>query len=315
MIGSSQHELATWLAEILAPILKLYSSHCIQDSFTFAYIIEDCNLEPAKTFLCSFDISSPFTNAPLDETIEICTDALYQGHLDCPRIPEDTFTNIVVGFHESILFDNTVQPGVYFRFVDDTFAIFGSELGCDHFQERLNLLHPVLKFTVEKEQNYSLTFLDVLVEKEGNGFLTSIYRKSTFTGQYICWNSFSPKMRKVSLIKPLVHRELMICSKTKLGSELDKIKQLLIENGYPADVLLSCINQKVANFAAEKTFGPEKCPVYLKLPWIGNVSSKFENQINKAITSCFYAVKPRVVYSTRAMLPSAKKDSAPATQK
>ena len=71
----------------------------------------------------------------------------------------------------------------------------------------------------------------------------------------------------------------MICSKTKLGSELDKIKQLLIENGYPADVLLSCINQKVANFAAEKTFGPEKCPVYLKLPWIGNVSSKFENQI------------------------------------
>ena len=99
----------------------------------------------------------------------------------------------------------------------------------------------------------------------------------------------------------------MICSKTKLGSELDKIKQLLIENGYPTDVLLSCINQKVANFAAEKTFGPEKCPVYLKLPWIGNVSSKFENQINKAITSCFYAVKPRVVYSTRAMLPSAKK--------
>ena len=59
----------------------------------------------------------------------------------------------------------------------------------------------------------------------------------------------------------------------------------------------------------------EMCPVYLKLPWIGNVSSKFENQINKAITSCFYAVKPRVVYSTRPMLPSAKKDSVPTTQK
>ena len=51
----------------------------------------------------------------------------------------------------------------------------------------------------------------------------------------------------------------MLCSKTKLGSELDKIKQLLIENGYPTDVLLSCSNQKLANFAAEKTFGPEKC--------------------------------------------------------
>ena len=223
--------------------------------------------------------------------------------------------NIFVGFHESRLFDNTVKPGVYFRFVDDTFAIFGSELDCDHFKGKLNLLHPALKFTVEKEQNNSLNFLDVLVEKDGTGFLTSVYRKPTFTGQYIRWNSFGPKTRKISLIKTLVHRALMICSKTKLGSELDKIKQLLIENGYPADVLLSCINQKVANFAAEKTFGPEKCPVYPKLPWIGNVSSKFENQINKAITSCFFAVKPRVVYSTRAMLPSAKKGSVPTTQK
>ena len=60
----------------------------------------------------------------------------------------------------------------------------------------------------------------------------------------------------------------MICSKAKLGSELEKIKQLLIENGYPTDALLFCINQKLANSAAEKTFGPEKCPVCLKLPWI-----------------------------------------------
>ena len=99
----------------------------------------------------------------------------------------------------------------------------------------------------------------------------------------------------------------MICSKTKLGSELDRVKQLLIENGYPDDALISCIKQKLANFVAEKSYGPEKCPVYLKFPWIGNVSSRFENQINKAITFCFYAVKPRVVYNTKVMLPSAHK--------
>ena len=148
--------------------------------------------------------------------------------------------NIFLGFHESRLFDNTVKPGVYFRFVDDTFAIFGSELGCDHFQEKLNLLQPALKFTVEKEQNNSLNFLDVLVEKEGTGFLTSNYRKPTFTGQYIRSNSFSSKMRKISSITTLLHRALMICSKAKLGSELDKIKQLLIENGYSTDVLVRC---------------------------------------------------------------------------
>ena len=107
----------------------------------------------------------------------------------------------------------------------------------------------------------------------------------------------------------------MICSKTKLDSELGTIKQLLIDNGYPEDVLVSCIKEKLANISSEKQFGPEKCPVYLKLPWIGNVSSKFENQSNKAITSCFYAVKPRAVYNTRVMLPSAKQDSIPTTHK
>ena len=100
--------------------------------------------------------------------------------------------NIFVGFHESRFFDNTAKPGVYFRYVDNSFVIFGSELDCDHFQEKLSLLHPALKFTIEKEQNNSLHFLDVLVEKEGTGFLTSIYGKPTFTGQYIRWNSFSP---------------------------------------------------------------------------------------------------------------------------
>ena len=93
--------------------------------------------------------------------------------------------NIFVGFHESRIFENATKPGVYFRYVDDPFVIFGSELDCDLIQGKLSLLHRTLKFTVEKEQNNSLNFLDVLIEKEGTGFLTSIYRKPTFTGQYL----------------------------------------------------------------------------------------------------------------------------------
>ena len=76
IIGSSQHELTKRLSEILAPVLKFYSSNCVQDSFTFANFIQNYKLEPAKTFLCSFDISSLFTNVPLDEIIGICADAL-----------------------------------------------------------------------------------------------------------------------------------------------------------------------------------------------------------------------------------------------
>ena len=60
----------------------------------------------------------------------------------------------------------------------------------------------------------------------------------------------------------------MICSKTKVDSELDTIKQLLIDNGCPEDVLISYIKKKQANISSEKQFGPDKCRVYLKLPWM-----------------------------------------------
>ena len=72
---------------------------------------------------------------------------------------------------------------------------------------------------------------------------------------------------------------------------------------------------KTSQLCSRKNVWSRKVPSLPEMPWIGNVSSKFENQINKAITSCFYAVKHRVAYSTRAMLPSAKKDSVPTTQK
>ena len=57
-----------------------------------------------------------------------------------------------------------------------------------------------------------------------------------------------------------------------LDSELDAINQFLIDNGYPEDVLVSCIKEKLPNISSEIRFGPEKCPVYLKLHLISSKS-------------------------------------------
>ena len=96
MIGSSQNEVVKWLAEISAAALYLYSSHSVEHSFTFASFIENCNLKPAKAFLCTFDISSLSTNIPLDETIEICADALYRGHFGFHEVSEATFRELAL---------------------------------------------------------------------------------------------------------------------------------------------------------------------------------------------------------------------------
>ena len=75
----------------------------------------------------------------------------------------------------------------------------------------------------------------------------------------------------------------MNCSKNKFGSELDRVKQLLIENGYPDDVLISCIKQKLANFAAEKPCGPEKCPVYLNCPGFVMFHQNLKTKLTKPL--------------------------------
>ena len=93
-----------------------------------------------------------------------------------------TLASIFMGLCESRLFDKTVKLGVYFRYVGDTFVTFISELDCDCFHEKRNLLHPALTVTVEKEQDKSWNFLDDLVEKDGTEFLTSMYRRPTFKG-------------------------------------------------------------------------------------------------------------------------------------
>ena len=79
-----------------------------------------------------------------------------------------------------------------------------------------NSPHPSLPFTMEKESHSSLPFLDELVEKSSSKFITSIYRKPIFTGQYICWNSFSPQKLKTNLILTLTHRALTISSPEQL---------------------------------------------------------------------------------------------------
>ena len=68
-------------------------------------------------------------------------------------------------------------------------------------------------------------------------------------------------------------------------------------------------------FHALPKFGPEKCPVYLRLPWLGSVSTRFEKQVKSAVKQCFFAVEPRVVYSTKELLPATNKDILPALQK
>ena len=109
---------------------------------------------------------------------------------------------------------------------------------------------------LKKKHDGKLPFLDILVERTELGFETRLYQKSTFSGQYIPWESFSPRKRKTNLIVTLVHRAL-ICTKNKLKQEIHFIKKILLDNMYPEYVVLKHISKKIAQFSTARPFGPE----------------------------------------------------------
>ena len=86
-------------------------------------------------------------------------------------------------------------------------------------------------------------------------------------------------------------------------------------NGYPKHTINTQITKKIAQFSTLKRFGPEKCPVYLRVPWIGKPSTNLEKEVKTAVESCYGSVSTRLVFMSKLMLPVARKDVLPAIQK
>ena len=150
------------------------------------------------------------------------------------------------------------------------------------------------------------------MERSDGKFITSVYRKPTFTGQYTRWDSYSATSYKIGLIRNLVCRALSICSECKLDTEITRIKAILLENGYPEHIVTRTVARTLEARSKPVTrFGPAKCPVYLKLPWRGKVSDEYASNIKRAVSRSYYAVSTRVVFSTNRMLPSTIKDVLP----
>ena len=348
-IGAPQHSVAVYLKGLLKPVHDKFSNHCTKDSFSFVEYIKSQKCT-STAFLCSFDVKSLFTSIPVVEVIKICAESLYDDkEIETPVFAKDIFiklmefatshiefsfdgmmyrqenglgmgnvlssilSDIFVGFYENKLMERNLNcsPRIYKRYVDDCFASFNDVSQCLKFRDELNAMHPSLQFTIEMEENNTLPFLDILISKVNNTFCTTIYRKKTFTGLYQRWDSFCPLSTKLNLIDMLVHRAVKICSKSKLNGEIENIKKILLNNGYPLDVIERNIKKKIEKLKCLPTFGPKKCPVYLKLPYLGEFSEKTSKVVRSNVCQVYNSVQLRSVFSTRSSFPASHKDVLP----
>ena len=75
----------------------------------FAKTMQNFGIDP-NVFMRTFDVSSLFTNVPLDETIKICSDALHDDSDLQPLIPKDMFVELMKSATSSVefSFNNTI---------------------------------------------------------------------------------------------------------------------------------------------------------------------------------------------------------------
>ena len=94
-----------------------------------------------------------------------------------------------------------------------------------------------MSFSKEIEIDSCLAFLDIKIEKSIK-FITSIYRKPTFSGIYLNFKSHAPTKYKSGLIYCLLYRIFNLCSNWDIiHREINNIKAILLRNKYPLNFI------------------------------------------------------------------------------
>ena len=213
-----------------------------------------------------------------------------------------TLANIFMCHHEKIWLDECpveFKPLYYRRYVDDIFVLFSSEDHVEKFRNYLSNRHKNINFSKELEKQNALAFLDVKIMRENDKFVSSVYRKPTFSGVFTNFKSFIPTVYKFSLIPSLLFRCFHLCSDfEKFHHEVDNLKCILRKNNYPQYFIDNCIRKFL-----DKIFQPKpikhnvpKKEILLVLPFLGKISLQIRTKISRIIDRKLPHCNVRIVF-------------------
>ena len=342
------------IAKYLVPVLSKLTSnqHTLSNSSSF---IPEILHQNSHSFMVSFDIQSLFTNIPLSETIDLIIDKLFPNNterfnnfdkLSFRKLLElavvdthfifngniykqtdgmamgsplgPTFANIFMCHLEELILDQCpaeFKPLFYKRYVDDTFVLFREQSHAQMFLDFMNNFHRNIKFTMESECNGQLPFLDTLVSREDNRFVTGVFRKKTFTGLGMNYFSNCPLIFKINSCKTLLFRAFNLCSNwTKFHEEVTFLKQYFKCNCFP-----SILFDKIVRNFIDSVFRPKleiptvpKKLMYISLPYVSD-SIKLKRELTNFLMKVYPYVDFKFIFKNPLTIGSifSFKDSLP----
>ena len=320
MIGSPEYQVAKFLDSIIKPYIP--DTYMINSSKELIGKLQQFKFSPEQK-LVSYDVSSLFTNVPLQETIDIIIEKIYsnQQKIDPPPIKKEHFKELMtfatqgLFLHKNKLYQQIdgvamgsplgptlanffmanietdlflkqldCQPKFYVRYVDDILAVFDADTDCSEFLKILNNQHKNLKFTMEKSTG-AFPFLDVEIKINQNTFDSQIWRKPTNTGVFLNFSAICPQNWKTGLIFCLLHRAKIICSSNfAFWNEVKILKSKFLANGYPS----SFFDRTVRNFFTTRTIeneNTEERKAIIRIPYLGKPSHYLARNLSRLINA------------------------------
>ena len=319
-IHSPTYQLSKHLVSILSPLVGRSLSN-VTNSSDFADFICRQTL-PLNTLLVSFDVTSLFTNVPVDLAVKIAGDRLtndpsladrsslspteiqtllsfclnatylaYRGEFFQQTFGTAMGSPVSVTVADLVMEDVEQRalstyhspPPFWKRYVDDTCtALPADQIQC--FHDHLNSVEPTIQFTFETESEGKLSFLDTQITHHPDGDLsTTVYRKATHTDKYLDFQSHHPLAHKAAVVRTLFSRADNICSSLlEKGTEEEHVTRALKSNGYPAQFIRS---QSKPTRRPDTVNRPKATVV---LPYVRHISETIRRILTPLeIRSCF----------------------------
>ena len=277
IINSPTYHLSKFLSRILSSLLV--NRYSVRNSKEFVDYVQNFEISESE-ILVSFDVVSLFASVPVDKALDLVLEHLTSVESLSLRTSlaisditiglKHCFSSAIFSYKNSLFkqifgtpMGSCISPiiaslylehvehtaittfhtprSLWLRYIDDTFCILNKD-NINDFHSHFNSICWHIQFTTEKEHNFSLPFLDVLIKRNsrnGNTTIhsllsTAIYRKPPHTNTYLQYTSHHSKHQKLTVAKILLSRvNTHITNKTQKHSELQNVRNTMRLNRFP----------------------------------------------------------------------------------
>lgn len=264
-IKSPTYNSSRLICDILNNIVDK-EKYYINNSYMFQEFVVNQRI-PDGNILISLDVKSLFTNIPLKLVLEIVNEKWNQIK-NFTKIVKTSFIKLLkicikanYFVYEDIIYTqkfgmpmgsplspvlgdlvmerllDTVIPKLSFnpvflkKYVDDIIT----SVPLDKVDEILlifNSFHERLQFTIEREVDNQIPFLDMELIRDGGSILTNWYTKPMSSGRILNYKSDHVHSQKINTASELIRRASSLSSPPYKNQALEKAKRLLLQNGY-----------------------------------------------------------------------------------